>query len=977
MSDSPAPSPEDIYSAALSLPADQRNDYVAAQCSDLAAREELLRRLADRTVTFAASGHAGRRAAPAISAGTRLGHYLIQRPLGSGGMGFVYEALDESLNRTVAVKVLPMGRYDDASRKRFRREAESASALNHPNIITVHEVGREGEIDFIAMERVSGQTLREMAGRRPMPLRKALGIAAQIADALAAAHEAGIVHRDLKPANVMVSDRGIVKVLDFGLAKQAFSAGGATEPVEGEISRVGEVMGTISYMSPEQAEGKPVDARSDIFAFGSVLYEMVTGRRAFHRESSLTTMAAIVTSEPKPVRHLLPQVPKLLESIIQKCLRKQPYERWQSLADVKLMLQDLAADPDTDSERATGGDEPAMPNRRWLWYVVAAAVASAALTLGLQSVLRPAASPAALATLRMVTTEKGLSTAPALSPDGSLLAFASDRSNQGNLDIWLQQVGGSEPLRLTSDPADETDPSFSSDGARVAFRSEKGGGGIYVMPALGGDATGLAPQGRNPRFSPDGKSIAFWVGREGSLVPGSSKPFLVDLAGGAPRVLETGLAWAQYPIWSPDGSSLIVYGMSGTVADRSAVDWWIVPPGGGKAKPVGIRQVILPLIGRTLPEALNWFAGEDGPQVLFAQDAGDNSNLWRMGLKPDGKVGGAPVRVTNGPGRQVAATLSRSKEGSTRLAYADQTINYDVWRLPVHPDTGLASGPLQAVTDRLSPEMNPTLSGDGKQLYFITTRLGTWSIVRKDLDANRERILFNSPEYLYNTRVASLGSRLFFSSRPSQLFAIPANGGVVEKLCAGCGSVTGVSPQGDRVLIEPTHDDHLMMFDVASGQVIKLADRGAPNLLLSGGQFSPDGKWVAFSATNNDTRESAVYVVPISGPTRPVPRDQWILVTGESDLSRDPLFASAGPFLYFTSEKDGFRCLWAQRLHPDTRVPLGEAIPVQHFHTSRLAIRTRAGSGNIIGLSAGGNQLVFALAEITGNIWIEESKSVQ
>ena len=960
---------EQIYSVALSLNEQDRVEYVTANCPDPVVRDELLRRLSDATQTVVLSSEAGRRSPPAISVGTRLGHYRIQRALGAGGMGFVYEAMDESLNRAVALKVLPVGRYDEASRARFRWEAEAASALNHPNIVTVHEVGREGEIDFIAMERVSGQTLEAIAGGRPMPMRKAIQIAAQVADALAAAHEAGIVHRDLKPSNVMVSDRGIVKVLDFGLAKQVAGSAGSTEG-DPELSATGTITGTAFYMSPEQAAGKPVDSRSDVFAFGSLLYEMLTGRRAFQRDTSLATLIAITTAEPEPLRSVRPDVPRTLESIFKKCIPKELHERWQSLSDVKLMLQDLAADLDPNTRQETDGDA-VKPSHHWLWAAAGVAIAGVLLTLGAQRVLRPPASPA-LSTLRLVTAETGLSTAPALSPDGSLLAFASDRSNQGNLDLWIQQVGGSEPIRLSSDPADESDPSFSPDGARIAFRSEKDGGGIYVIPALGGDPVLVAPKGRNPRFSPNGKSIAYWEGREGSLVAGSSKAYVIDVGGGGPRALDTGLAWAQYPVWSPDGNALLVYGMRAGATDTTGLDWWIVPAAGGKAKAAEIRSSVLPLRVRLFPTVLDWYPSDDGPQVLFAPDGGDNSNLWRMRLDANGKHG-TPVRLTNGPGRHVRASSIKSKDGSMRLAYADETLNYDVWQLPVFQTTGLAAGEMQRLTDRLTPDMSPSISGDGKQAYYITVRLGTWSVIRRDLQTNRERTLYSATTNLYSSRVAPFGSKLFFSGLGADLLALPTEGGVIEKLCARCGSVTGVSRTGDRLLFQPRTDEHLMMFDVPSGKTMKLADRGDPHTLLDGGQMSPDGKWAAFHATNNETQASTIYVIPITGQL-PVARQQWIAITDGSDSSRDAVWVPSSSTLYFTSERDGFRCLWARRLSAITGEPQGDAFAVRHFHTSRLGLRNRASSGNIIGLSAGDNRLIFALTEITGNIWLEDDK---
>ena len=953
---------EELYAAAVSLPAAQRRDYVLTHCRDTDARNWLLKRLEGATQTVAAADNAAC-STTVLQPGTRLGHYLVQKPIGAGGMGQVYEALDESLNRLVAIKVLPTGRYDDSSRARFRREAEAASALNHPNIVTVYEVGREGDIDFIAMERIAGRTLNRVADGRPMPIRKAVEIAIQIADALAVAHDAGIVHRDLKPTNIMVTDRDVVKVLDFGVAKHITGISG--QNLE-QVTVIGEIVGTTEYMSPEQAEGKSVDARSDIFAFGTLLYRMLTGRMPFQGPTAHATLAAISIAEPEPLRSLRPDAPKLLATIFEKCTRKQPYQRWQHLNDVKLLLQEVLADADSPETART---VDAKANRKWLWYLAAAGLAGAAITAAIQRPWRPAAPPP-VSTLRLVTAEQGLSTSPVLSNDGALLAFASDRAGQGNLDIWIQQVGGSEPMRLTFDGSDETDPSFSHDGVKVAYRSEKEGGGVYIVSALGGDPVLAAPGGRNPRFSPDGKAIAFWVGREGSAVPGSSKPFVLDLSGGAPRDLKTQLSWAQYPVWSPDGRFVLVYGME---SGGETADWWIVPAGGGQARPMRIWNTVRPLRVRSFPVVLDWYSDGNAQYLLFAPEGGDNSNLWRMGVSADGTPQGSPVRVTNGPGRHVRASLRSSKDGPTRLAFADETLNYDVWRLPVHEGTAMPSGELQPVTDRLTPEMNPSVSGDGRLAYFITARMGGWSLVRKDLESGRERVLHNSPQLLYNARVASDGNKVFFSNRAPDLQSIPADGGVVETLCRKCGSVTGVSPTGDRVLYQPTAGDHLMMFDVASRRSIKLADRGDPHILLDHGQISDDGRFAAFHATNTQTRDSIVYLARIDGAL-PVPRDRWIQISGDRELARDALFAPSGAFLYYTSEKDGFRCLWARRLHPATRAPQGEPFAVRHFHTSRLGLRNRASSGNIIGLSTGGNYLVFALTEVTGNIWLEETR---
>ena len=374
--------------------------------------------------------------AATLMVGRTLSHYKVLERLGGGGMGVVYRAKDTRLDRMAAIKVL----RDDAvadplRRKRFIQEAKAASGLNHPNIITVYDIDTADGVLFMAMELVTGRTLDQLIARKGLPWSEALKYAVQVADALAAAHEAGIIHRDIKPANIMVSEKRIVKVLDFGLAKLSefgepdeHTPTQSMNPAEIVQTDEGTILGTIAYMSPEQAEGLKVDARSDIFSFGAVLYEMVTGRRAFQGETKMSTLTAILQKQPTPLGELVPEAPRELERIVTRCLRKDPAVRYQHMGDLKIALDDLREESDSAvvAKAPAVGAPAAPPSRTWMGVAVGMV---AILAVGGMLWWRRSAPPGAASApvLTRLTSDSGLSTDPALSPDGKLLAFASDR----------------------------------------------------------------------------------------------------------------------------------------------------------------------------------------------------------------------------------------------------------------------------------------------------------------------------------------------------------------------------------------------------------------------------------------------------------------------------------------------------------------------------------------------------------------------
>ena len=428
-----------------------------------------------------------------IAPGTRLGPYEINGLLGVGGMGEVYRAKDPRLGRDVAIKILPSEMDNAALLARFEQEARAASALNHPNIITIYEVGNADGSAYIAMELVSGSSLRELAAGGSLPTRRLLAVAVQIADGLARAHEAGIVHRDLKPENVMINRDGHIKILDFGLAKvvAAPESPASQIPTSIEPTRPGIVMGTVGYMSPEQASGRPIDYRSDQFAFGSILYELAAGRRPFARDTSAETLTAILREEPEPLQSASPGLPVAVRWVIERCLAKDPGERYASTRD---LARDLAHLKDHVSEVSTSGAAVARPRSRrvgLLWPAVAAAALVVAAYFALTS-LRPRRAPEAQPARFAVPIPAGATYAPgeiergfAVSPDGTRLVIEAESGGHRRL---FERRLDSEEWKPLEGSVDAESPFWSPDSRFLAFFAN---GKLKRIPAGGGPAQEL------------------------------------------------------------------------------------------------------------------------------------------------------------------------------------------------------------------------------------------------------------------------------------------------------------------------------------------------------------------------------------------------------------------------------------------------------------------------------------------------------
>ncbi|HEU5251097.1 MAG TPA: protein kinase, partial [Thermoanaerobaculia bacterium] len=490
----------------------------------------------------------------ALAAGTRIGPYEVLAPLGVGGMGEVYRARDPRLGREVALKVLPEDLSADRERLgRFEQEARSASALNHPHIVTVYDVGRSDSVSWIAMELVEGRTLRELLSAGPLTTKRALSIAAQAADALSKAHAAGIVHRDLKPENLMVSRDGFVKILDFGLAKLApettKDASKALTAIE--ATRPGMVLGTVGYMSPEQAAGVAVDFRSDQFSFGSILYEMAAGRRPFYKDTAVETMSAILKEEPEPLSKVDPGVFAPYRWIVERCLAKDPEDRYASTRDLARELQTLRDHlPEVGrSEEIVRATLPAP--RRSGRLLTLLSVGLGCLALGaVLALLWKGFTPPELPAIRDLT-HSGRDTSPVASPDGRTVAFSSDRD--GRRRIWLKQLAGGDEVALT-DGEDDDFPRFSPDGSAILFsRTEGERTSLFRVPSVGGQPRRLVDDVLSGDWSPDGGQVAFarWNVSAGltTTVVGVAS---AEGGGGAREIARFENLTLIHPRWSPD-----------------------------------------------------------------------------------------------------------------------------------------------------------------------------------------------------------------------------------------------------------------------------------------------------------------------------------------------------------------------------------------------------------------------------------------
>jgi serine/threonine protein kinase len=851
---------EDLYHRAVECDGRERQMLLDQECAnDSELRREVEALLAGQK---RAQNFLEEPAVERLTAGVRLGNYEIVEHIGSGGMGDVYRARDAKLNRSVAIKFLSADLADPSARRRFQREAQMASSLNHPHILTVHDIGDFGGRQYLVTEFVDGGTLREWNRREKPSVRRIIDLLIGIADALACAHHAGILHRDIKPENILVSKGNHAKLVDFGLAKlidPADSDTAATRSIRTEMTRPGIILGTVAYMSPEQAAGKPVDSRSDVFSFGAVLYELLAGRRAFEADSDLSRLHAIQHSPLRPLAEIRPDIPSELHNVVEKALEKDVEDRYQSMREMVVDLKRAQRMKSGElSTPATAGRADA-PGRRRRWPLVAAAIAAVAIAVTGWLLYRSDifwVNPLANAQFSRLTDFEGNELDASVSTDGKFAVFLSDRD--GVFDAWFTLIGSGEFSNVTkgSNPVDlynevVRNVGFSTDGSQIWFRTYDSKGNneeLWVKPTVGGAARPFLAKTVTAAWSPDGTKIAFHESTKGDPI------FLADRNGSNPHrlyVAEPGVH-CHYLTWSPDGN--YIYFVRGFVTPYETDLWRVRSTGGGAER---------------LTHLDTWMKSPtllDNHTVLFVATAEDGSGPWLYMMDVDRRI---PHRISLGVEQYLS--IQATTNGQRLVATVSNPTN-NLWSVPIADsisEESVASHISLPTFQALSPRFMPD------SFLYLSYRGGADGIW-KWMSGTISEFWISKEGGRVSTPAVSLdGSRISFVLRKEgrgKLYTMNGDGTNVRTIAESLDvrNAPSWSPDGKWIAITAAEGGGNRIFKVPAdgGSPIRLLDEISANPV-----WSPDGRFILYSGPQVGVMLPVTAVTP-DGAAFPLPNLQ-------------------------------------------------------------------------------------------------------
>ncbi len=775
-----------------------------------------------------------------LGAGTKLGPYEILAPIGAGGMGEVYRARDTRLERTVAIKILPERFASEPEfRRRFEREAKTIAQLSHPHICAMHDVGREGGTDFLVMEFLEGETLAGRLAGGALPFDLVCRYGAEIADGLGAAHAAGVTHRDLKPGNVMVTKAG-VKLLDFGLAKPILGAASSDASrqgtASGPLTGAGVAPGTLQYMAPEQLEGREADARSDIFALGSTLYEMATGRRAFPGESPMSVASAILRDEPRPVSEAAPMTPASLDRLVRRCLAKDPEERWQSARDVAAELRFLRSEASSPTGAPSAARAPRVAWARALpWAIAVLAVAAAAW------LARPGPKPPVRRFRLPIegftgspTNIRNLFSFPVLSPEGRRIAYIADGR------LWIRELDRFEAREVPGTVNAER-PFWSFDGSHVGYALEKR---LWKVPAAGGEAAAIC------RVPESGRIVGAAWSRHGRIVFGVWRGSLYDVpsAGGeAKRIvaLPPGADDFHTPAFLPDGRT-VIYAVHGSRDDGKIA---VLEEGGAP---------------RIVFEVSNLLSVAYSPtgHLLYTREI-DNEGIWAVPFSiSKRRVEGAAVPVVRG-----AALPSLAADGSLVHVQGRMEMKQElVWVL--------RDGKIEETVGEAHRGLSgPMLSPDGRRVAFSALSEDSADIWVLDLARGTRRRVTSRPAQEIFPAWAPSGDRLLYNESvgmaEKQIVEIAADGSGARR-ALGEGIGPRVSPDGRFVVFATDRRGEWDTWYRPLPDGAPVAYLQVPGVREIGGELSGDGRWLLYQSDETGRLELFVQRFPEGGSKKQI-----------------------------------------------------------------------------------------------------------